>query len=64
MPRLLPSLLFLACSAAVSAQSYTARKIQFSDPGTFTQAQLEETVGIHAGPKVTARLPPQGRRPL
>jgi hypothetical protein len=36
------------------AQTYTAAKIHFSDPGTFTQRQLEDASGLHAGTSFTA----------
>jgi outer membrane protein assembly factor BamA len=51
--RLLPWLFSLASTPLV-AQTYTAGRIQFSDRGTFTQQQLEDAVGMHAGTSFTA----------
>lgn len=36
------------------AQTFTAAKIQFSDPGPYSQAQLESAAGMHAGTRFTA----------
>jgi outer membrane protein insertion porin family len=40
--------------AALAAQQYTAARVQFSQMGTFTQAQLEDAAGVHAGASLTA----------
>ena len=47
------TLLTLVVPAARS-QTFTAAKIQFSHPGTYSQAQLEAAAGMHAGTKFTA----------
>jgi len=51
--RLLPFCLLVAGLAA-DAQTYTAARVQFSDRGSFTQQQLEQAAGIHAGSTLTA----------
>ena len=45
--------LALLIAAPLSAQTYTAKTIQFSDLGPFTQAQLEAASGITAGTSFT-----------
>ncbi len=37
------------------AQTYTAQKIVFSNLGDFTQQQLEDTAGLHAGASFTSK---------
>ena len=39
--------------ASAGAQSYTAARVEFSDKGTFTQAQLEKASELHAGSSFT-----------
>lgn len=53
--RLLSFVLF-GSLGAVSAvgQTYTAGRVQFSDPGSFTQKQLEDASGMHPGGSFTA----------
>jgi outer membrane protein assembly factor BamA len=46
--RLLPFFLLVGAVAA-HTQTYTAARVQFSDRGSFTQGQLEQAAGIHAG---------------
>ena len=43
------SLVLFAGSVCAAAQTYTAKTIKFSDRGDFTQQQLEDAAGIHAG---------------
>ena len=54
MTRILLLASALALATAVHAQTYTAGQVTFSDPGSFTQAQLEEAAGIHAGTRFVA----------
>ncbi len=51
---ILPIALLPCLSLAAKAQTYTAAKVQFSNPGSFTQQQLEDAAGIHAGSKLNA----------
>ncbi|QHN03878.1 hypothetical protein FTO74_11215 [Granulicella sp. WH15] len=51
--RLVP-LALLCLSATSFAQTYTAQRVQFSEMGSFTQKQLEDASGIHAGTSFTA----------
>ena len=44
---------FLLLAAAAHAQTYTAKTIQFSDPGPYSQLQLEAAAGIHPGTTFT-----------
>ena len=44
----------LLFTASLHAQTYTAARVHFSDLGTFTQQQLEDAAGVHAGTKLTA----------
>lgn len=46
--------LFAVSAISLQAQTYTAARVHFSDPGTFTQEQLEDAAGVHAGTKLTA----------
>lgn len=41
-------------TSSLHAQTYTAARVHFSNLGTFTQQQLEDASGIHAGTKLTA----------
>ncbi len=43
-----------AVPVQLAAQTYTAAHVQFSSLGTFSQQQLEDTVQVHAGTKLTA----------
>jgi outer membrane protein insertion porin family len=43
----------LAGALTANAQTYTAARVQFSDRGGFTQQQLEQAAGIHAGSTLT-----------
>lgn len=52
--RAFPALAAFLLVTTLQAQTYTAAKVHFSDPGTFTQQQLEAAAGIHAGTKLTA----------
>ena len=45
-------LLFFGCSC-LAAQTYKAKQIDFSQPGPFTQQQLEQCVGLHPGSSFT-----------
>jgi len=51
-------LAFLLCAGTVPAiaqvQTYTAAKIQFTNPGPYSQAQLEAVAGMHPGTTFTA----------
>jgi outer membrane protein assembly factor BamA len=47
------ALLSFSAFLSASAQSYTAKKIVFKHPGSFTQGQLEAASGLHADMKVT-----------
>lgn len=47
-----PSQSFFATT--LQAQTYAASKVHFSDPGTFSQQQLEDAAGIHEGTRLTA----------
>ena len=51
-PTILPLVLLLA--AALSAQTYTAARVTFSNLGSFTQQQLENAAKVHAGSQLTA----------
>ena len=49
------SLVLLAVAfPAAAQQTYTAAKISFNHPGTYSQVQLEAAAGMHAGTKFTA----------
>jgi outer membrane protein assembly factor BamA len=50
--RVLLPLFTLSLSAI--AQTYTARQIDFTSPGDFTQKQLEDAAGLHPGSTLTA----------
>ncbi len=52
----MPRLFVLLCLATLHlhAQSYTAKTVHFSQLGTFTQQQLEDATGLHAGARLTA----------
>ncbi len=53
--RIIPFVLLTAAMPAVArAQTFIAGKIQFSNPGPYSQAQLEAAAGMHAGSKFTA----------
>jgi len=41
--------LLIAIPCSLTAQTYTAVRVQFSHLGTFTQHQLEDAAGVHAG---------------
>jgi hypothetical protein len=50
--RILSSLPFILLATSIPSHAqitYTASKIVFNHPGPYTQAQLEATVGMHAG---------------
>jgi outer membrane protein insertion porin family len=47
-------LLLVGSIPVAGAQTYTAGKIVFSHPGTYTQEQLEAAAGMHTGTKFTA----------
>jgi len=46
-------LLYAVLPAAMQAQTFTAAKIEFDHPGTYSQTQLESVAGMHAGTKFT-----------
>jgi outer membrane protein assembly factor BamA len=48
------SLPLFALTLAATGQNYTAKTIVFSQRGDFTQQQLEDSVGLHAGSTFTA----------
>ena len=52
MPRL-RSLLLLLLAVPAAAQTFTASKFIFRHPGPASQAQLEATIGLHAGSALT-----------
>src|SRR5580693_6988716 len=53
--RLLRLLAFLFAAALPAvAQTYTAAKVVFNNPGPYTQAQLETAAGMHKGTSFTA----------
>lgn len=52
--RVFAYLTFAAGFPVAIAQSYTAAKISFNHPGTYTQAQLEAAAGMHKGTTFTA----------
>lgn len=51
--KLASALLAISVFASAGAQSYTAARVEFSDKGTFTQAQLEKAAGLHVGSSFT-----------
>jgi outer membrane protein assembly factor BamA len=48
------SLLLVLSVSAVAETTYTAKKIVFENPGPFTQQQLEDACGMHAGSPLSA----------
>ena len=48
------TLLLAASAIATTAQTWTAGRIEFKNPGTFSQTQLEKVSGMHAGDKANA----------
>ncbi len=52
--RVLSAFAFLLCGLSLQAQTYTAARVHFSSLGTFTQQQLEDAAGVHAGTTLTA----------
>ena len=47
-------LVWLAWQLPVKAQTYTAQRVEFSHLGTFSQQQLEDVAGVHAGTTLQA----------
>lgn len=45
---------FLLTGISLQAQTYTAARVHFSNLGTFSQQQLEDAAGVHAGTTLTA----------
>jgi hypothetical protein len=52
--RALSAFAFLFMGISLQGQTYTAARVHFSNLGTFTQQQLEDAAGVHAGTSLTA----------